>query len=235
MEAFYSGKAKNLYKGPQEDQIIIEFKDDLTAMNAQKKGSFLGKGQVNSEISYLIFQELQRKKIKTHLLERKNDIQWLCEKVEIIPLEVVVRNRIAGSLAKKMGLEEGRALPQPLVEFYFKSDELQDPFLSDSQIEALEIEDLAVLEELKAKANAINDVLKDLFLKCGFLLIDFKVEFGRTKSGEVVLADEISPDSCRLWDKETHEKFDKDRFRRDLGQVQEAYLEVLKRLKEVLK
>lgn len=234
MEAFYSGKAKNLYKGPNENEVIIEFKDDLTAMNAQKRGSFLGKGQVNSEISFLIYNELEKKKIKTHLLKRMSDVQWLCRKVRMIPLEVVVRNRVAGSLAKKVGFEEGMILTSPLVEFYFKSDELQDPFLSENQIVALGIEDSETLKELTERSLFLNEVLQSLFLKCGFILVDFKVEFGRSEDGQIILADEISPDSCRLWDKETFEKFDKDRFRRDLGKVQEAYLEVLRRLKEVI-
>jgi phosphoribosylaminoimidazole-succinocarboxamide synthase len=233
-ELLYEGKAKKMYavRG-RSQEIWVEYKDSLTAFNAQKKGSFSGKGAINAQITTLLYEKLQRAGITTHLLESVNDHEMICAKVEIIPLEVVTRNRLAGSTAKKLGKEEGTALKEPLVEFYFKDDALGDPFLSDDQALLMgAVSSQRDLDALKAKALAVNKVLRAEFERAGLELIDFKLEFGRRENGEVILADEVSPDTCRLWDFKTGEKFDKDRFRRDLGRVEESYQEVLQRLKE---
>jgi phosphoribosylaminoimidazole-succinocarboxamide synthase len=213
----------------------MDFKDSLTAFNAQKKGSFPEKGKVNTQISTLIFKHLKSSGIGSHWIENLDDHSMVVQKVKIIPLEVVVRNRIAGSLAKKMGKEEGLLLKKPLVEFYYKDDSLNDPFLSDDQVLAFELADAATITELKALALKVDQVLLQLFNSIKIDLIDFKLEFGTVKSGQVVLADEITPDGCRLWDQQTGEKLDKDRFRRDLGMVKESYLEILNRLKGIIK
>ncbi len=231
----YEGKAKQVYECTENpDWVILDFKDSLTAFNAQKKGSFEGKGKINREISTLIFEFLKKNSIPSHWVRNLNEDSMLVQKVSIIPLEVVVRNYLAGSLAKKMGKTEGQKLSQPLVEFYFKDDSLNDPFLSDDQIKVLGIADDFTLIELKKRALKINDSLIPLFDQVGVLLIDMKFEFGRTKSGEIVLADEITPDCCRLWDRDTKEKLDKDRFRRDLGNIKQSYEEILLRLKGAL-
>jgi phosphoribosylaminoimidazole-succinocarboxamide synthase len=235
-ELLYEGKAKKIYqhlKNP--DWVIMDFKDSLTAFNAQKKGSFPEKGKVNTQISTLIFKHLKSSGIGSHWIENLDDHSMVVQKVKIIPLEVVVRNRIAGSLAKKMGKEEGLLLKKPLVEFYYKDDSLNDPFLSDDQVLAFELADAATITELKALALKVDQVLLQLFNSIKIDLIDFKLEFGTVKSGQVVLADEITPDGCRLWDQQTGEKLDKDRFRRDLGMVKESYLEILNRLKGIIK
>jgi phosphoribosylaminoimidazole-succinocarboxamide synthase len=234
-ELLYEGKAKKMYavKGrPQE--VWVEYKDSLTAFNAQKLGSFSGKGAINAQITALLYKKLQDNGIPTHIIETLNDHEMICEKLRIIPLEVVTRNRLAGSTAKKLGKEEGTALKAPLVEFYYKDDALGDPFLSDDQAMLMgAVQNKQDLETLKSKALAINKVLKAEFAKAGLELIDFKLEFGRNDSGDIVLADEVSPDTCRLWDIKTGEKLDKDRFRRDLGRVEESYKEVLSRLEDV--
>ena len=229
----YEGKAKRIYEVVgQSDQVWMEFKDDLTAFNAQKKGSFSGKGRINLAIAHLIFQQMEKAGVQTHLIEALSPSEWLAKRVEIIPLEVVVRNRLAGSTAKKFEIAEGTRLDKPLVEFYYKKDEWNDPFLSDDQALLLKaVSTQKDLDDLKKKALVVNQTLKALFMGAGLDLIDFKIEFGRTPEGQVLLADEISPDSCRLWDLKTEEKFDKDRFRRDLGRVEESYQEVLSRLK----
>ncbi len=231
-ELLYEGKAKRMYavvNRPQE--IWVEYKDSLTAFNAQKKSSFSGKGAINAQITSLLYKRLKAAGIATHLIEDLGPNEMICQKLTIIPLEVVTRNRLAGSTAKKLGIEEGTPMAAPLVEFYYKDDALADPFISDDQallLKAARSKD--ELELLKAKALEINDVLRAEFAKAGLELIDFKLEFGRTATGEVVLGDEVSPDTCRLWDMKTGEKFDKDRFRRDLGRVEESYQEVLSRL-----
>jgi len=234
-ELLYEGKAKKIYQIPGvEDRVWVEYKDSLTAFNAQKKGNFENKGQVNREISSLIFRYLQSKGISSHWVSDVNDHEMIVEKLKIIPLEVVVRNTLAGSTAKKMGIEEGRKLPRALVEFYFKDDNLADPFMSDDQILILQIASEEDLRSLKAAALKINQELVAMWGQAGLDLIDFKVEFGKNSKGQILLADEISPDCSRLWDLKTGEKMDKDRFRRDLGQVKESYQEVLKRLREVV-
>ncbi|MBX3021301.1 MAG: phosphoribosylaminoimidazolesuccinocarboxamide synthase [Bdellovibrionales bacterium] len=233
-ELLYEGKAKKMYavRGrPQE--VWVEYKDSLTAFNAQKTGSFSGKGAINAQITALLYQRLKDNGIPTHIIENINDHEMICEKLRIIPLEVVTRNRLAGSTAKKLGKEEGTPLRAPLVEFYYKDDALGDPFISDDQAMLMgAVENRQDLEVLKTKALAINKVLRAEFEKAGLELVDFKLEFGRNDRGEIVLADEVSPDTCRLWDLKTGEKLDKDRFRRDLGRVEESYQEVLQRLKE---
>lgn len=232
-ELLYEGKAKKMYAVQgRPEEVWVEYKDSLTAFNAEKKGSFAGKGMINAKITSLLYGRLTKAGIPTHLIADVSDTEMICQKLTIIPLEVVTRNRLAGSTAKKLGKPEGTSLEQPLVEFYYKEDALGDPFLSDDQ--ALMMKAVPVredLEILKTKARAINEVLRAEFAKAGLELIDFKLEFGRNANGEIVLADEVSPDTCRLWDIKTGEKYDKDRFRRDLGKVEESYQEVLNRLK----
>jgi phosphoribosylaminoimidazole-succinocarboxamide synthase len=232
-ELLYEGKAKKMFAVQgRPEEVWVEYKDSLTAFNAEKKGSFAGKGRINAKITSLLYGRLTKAGIRTHLIKDVSDTEMICQKLTIIPLEVVTRNRLAGSTAKKLGKPEGTSLEQPLVEFYYKEDALGDPFLSDDQ--ALMMKAVPVredLEILKTKARAINEVLRAEFAKAGLELIDFKLEFGRNTNGEIVLADEVSPDTCRLWDISTGEKYDKDRFRRDLGKVEESYQEVLNRLK----
>lgn len=226
----YEGKAKKVYQTDVENQYIVEYKDDATAFNGEKKGIIAGKGIINNRMSNLLFKVLAEHQIPTHFVEEISDRETVVQAVEIIPLEVVVRNRVAGSLAKRLDLEEGRPLPRPLVEFYYKNDALGDPLITEDQITLLGFaadEDLATLKRL---ARQIDEVLSEFLLQRQVLLIDFKLEFGRTSHGQIVLADEISPDTCRFWDAKTLEKLDKDRFRRDLGGVQEAYQEIMRRI-----
>ena len=230
----YEGKAKKIFSIPgKPHEVLVEYKNSLTAFNALKKGEFDGKGSVNRDITSLIFRHLKKHGVKTHWHSDVGETEMIVEKVNIIPLEVVVRNTLAGSTAKKFGIEEGKKLQKPLVEFYYKNDELQDPFMSDDQVLMLEIATEQEIREIKLKALQINSHLKDLFREAGIDLVDFKIEFGKDLQGEILLADEISPDCCRLWDLKTQEKMDKDRFRRDLGHVKESYRQVLERLKGV--
>jgi phosphoribosylaminoimidazole-succinocarboxamide synthase len=229
-QMLYEGKAKKIFATQDSSKLIQEFKDSLTAFNAQKKGSFEGKGEVNLKITSAIFKFLGQNKIPTHFIERLNDKDMLVEKLKMIPLEVVVRNVAAGSFTARLGVPEGRLLKKPLVEFYFKDDKLNDPLVTDDQILLLDIADENQIAELKKLALQINALLKSLFDRIGITLIDFKIEFGVNEKGQLILADEISPDSCRLWDKVTHEKLDKDRFRRDLGKVEESYKLVCKKI-----
>ncbi|MBK7842853.1 MAG: phosphoribosylaminoimidazolesuccinocarboxamide synthase [Bdellovibrionales bacterium] len=231
-EFLYEGKAKRIFQVKGENNLLwLEFKDSLTAFNAQKKGSFEEKGVVNKRIALLTFRYLKSRGIPSHVVADLSEREMVCEKLSIIPLEVVVRNWLAGSTAKKFGLDEGTALEQPLVEFYYKKDELNDPFVSDDQALMLKtVEKQETLNELKIKALEVNRALSDFFKAIGIRLIDFKIEFGFDKNGKILLGDEITPDSCRLWDLATLEKLDKDRFRRDLGKVAESYLEVLNRI-----
>lgn len=231
-QLLYEGKAKKVFSTENPRTVLMEYKDSLTAFNSLKKGEFTGKGKLNCEISTLIFQELERAHISHHWIQTLPPQQMLVQKTEIIPLEVVVRNFIAGSLAKKIGRPEGEALKTPVVEFYFKNDALGDPFVNDEQIVALGWSDQETLNELKNQALKINEVLISFFQKKDLKLIDFKVEFGRNADHRLLLADEISPDCMRLWDIKTNKKLDKDRFRQDLGQVEEAYAEVLSRLQK---
>ncbi len=236
-EMFYEGKAKRLYKVEgRTDLIWQEFKDSLTAFNAQKKGSFPDKGALNSEICALIFEQMESRGIRTHRVEEMPPTVVVTKKLEMIKLEVVVRNVMAGSTAKKFAIEEGTPMAAPLVEFYYKDDVLNDPFVSDEQALFLKtVVKKSELEELRAFGLEVNGILKEIMDGAGLTLIDFKIEVGRDSNGLLYLADEISPDCCRLWDKKTGEKMDKDRFRRDLGGVEEAYREVCERLKKILK
>lgn len=233
-ELIYEGKAKKIYSLPQEpENVLIDFKDSLTAFNALKKGSFEDKGSLNRDIASLIFRYLHEHKISSHYVRDHGLTAMVTKKVKIIPLEVVVRNVLAGSTAKKLGIAEGKVLEQPLVEFYYKDDALQDPFVSDDQVLMMGVASKDELAQLKKIALQVNDQLKNLFRNARLILVDFKIELGRDSSGQILLADEITPDCCRLWDVQTNEKMDKDRFRRDLGKVKESYQEVLVRLKSV--
>ena len=229
----YEGKAKVLFEGPEPGTLVQYFKDDATAFNNQKKGVITGKGVLNNRISEYLMIRLGEIGIPTHFVRRLNMREQLVREVEIIPIEVVIRNVVAGSLAKRFGMAEGTALPRSIVEFCYKSDELGDPLVSEEHITAFGWAAPQDLDEIMAMSLRINDFLTGLFLGVGLKLVDFKLEFGRLWENEqmrIVLADEISPDSCRLWDVKTNEKLDKDRFRRDLGNVEEAYQEVARRL-----
>jgi phosphoribosylaminoimidazole-succinocarboxamide synthase len=229
----YEGKAKILFEGPEPGTIIQHFKDDATAFNNQKKGTISGKGVLNNRISEMIMTRLGDVGIPTHFLRVLNMREQLVKRVDIIPLEVIIRNVASGGLVSRYGIEEGRLLPKAIVEFCLKSDPLGDPMVNDDHIIAFNILNPFELEELKFMSYRINDFLSGMFVGVGIRLVDFKIEFGRLQDGEneqIVLADEISPDSCRLWDLKTNEKLDKDRFRKDLGNVAEAYQEVARRL-----
>jgi phosphoribosylaminoimidazole-succinocarboxamide synthase len=229
----YEGKAKILFEGPEPGTLVQYFKDDATAFNNQKKGTITGKGVINNRISEYLMMRLADIGVPTHFIRRLNMREQLVREVEIIPLEVVVRNIAAGSLSTRFGLAEGTVLPRSIVEFYYKNDALQDPMVSEEHITAFGWAAPQDIDDMMALALRINDFLAGLFLGIGIKLVDFKIEFGRLFEEEmmrIVLADEISPDSCRLWDAKTNEKMDKDRFRRDLGKVEEAYLEVARRL-----
>ncbi len=230
LELLYEGKGKRLFKCEDDNLLISEFKDDLTAFNAQKKGNEKGKGALNCKISTELFRLLEKNGIKTHLVDTISDHEQLVKKVDIIPIEVVVRNIATGSLTKRLGIKEGTVLPFSLVEFYYKDDELGDPLLNDEHCLILDLANESELEELKRVGREINSILKTFFIKIGLKLVDFKVEFGKDKNGNILLSDEISPDSCRFWDAKTNEKLDKDRFRQGLGDVKVAYEEVLKRI-----
>ncbi len=230
----YEGKAKILYEGPEPGTLVAYFKDDATAFNAQKKAVLEGKGVLNNRISEFIMGQLNVLGVPTHFIRRLNMREQLLREVEIIPLEVVVRNVAAGSIAKRFGLTEGEALPRSIVEFYYKNDALEDPMVSEEHITAFNWAATQDIDDMIAMAVRVNDILSGMFAAVGIRLIDFKLEFGRVYDQNdqmrIILADEISPDSCRLWDAQTGEKMDKDRFRRDLGNVTEAYAEVARRL-----
>ena len=225
----YEGKAKKVYKTDNEDQYIVDYKDDATAFNGEKKGTISGKGVINNKMTNLIFKYLNENGINTHLIKELSDRETLVKKVEIVPLEVIVRNIAAGSFSAKYGVPEGTELKNPIVEFSYKNDSLNDPMINNSQIQAIGIATAEELEEITESVKKVNELLQKFFLECNIILVDFKVEYGRSKEG-IILADEISPDTCRLWDAETREKLDKDRFRRDLGGVEEAYEEVWRRI-----
>ena len=229
----YEGKAKVLFEGPEPGTLVQYFKDDASAFNNQKRGIITGKGVLNNRISEYLMTRLNEAGIPTHFVRRLNMREQLVREVEIIPLEIVIRNVAAGSLSKRFGLAEGTPLPRSIIEYYYKSDELGDPMVSEEHITAFGWATPQDLDDIMALALRINDFLSGLFLGVGLRLVDFKLEFGRLYEGDemrIVLADEISPDSCRLWDIKTNEKLDKDRFRRDLGNVEEAYREVARRL-----
>lgn len=229
----YEGKAKVLFEGPEPGTIVQYFKDDMTAFNAQKKGVITGKGVINNRISEYLMNRLNEIGVPTHFVRRLNMREQLVKEVEIIPIEVVVRNIAAGSISKRLGIPEGTRLPRSIVEYYYKSDELADPMVAEEHITAFGWATPQDLDEMMSLALRVNDFLSGLLLGVGLKLVDFKLEFGRLWEDDemrIVVADEISPDSCRLWDVKTNEKLDKDRFRRDLGEVEEAYQEVARRL-----
>lgn len=228
----YEGKGKRLYKTQEQGYIQAEFKDDLTAFNAQKRGEQKGKGELNCLISQALFELLEGRGVATHYVRLVENHIMLCKKIEMIPLEVVVRNIATGSLSKRLGIEEGRSLPFALVEFYYKDDALGDPLLNDEHCLILEaVKNREVLEELKTLGRKINEILSEFFALRDLVLVDFKLEFGFGEDGELLLADELSPDNLRLWDKHTGKKLDKDVFRQDLGDVKNAYEEVLHRIR----
>lgn len=229
-ELLYEGKAKKIFKTDKPDILLMEYKDSLTAFNALKKGEFAGKGALSCKISTLIFRLLTKHRIQHHWIETRDDKFMIVHRTKIVPLEVVVRNFVAGSLAKKLDITEGTSLKQAIVEFYYKNDALNDPFVNDEQILALGWATAGDLQVLKSQAIEINKVLYEVFSGVGLKLIDFKIEFGFDSSGKLILSDEISPDCMRLWDSVTDKKLDKDRFRRDLGSIEEAYDEVYQRL-----
>ncbi|HEX2429931.1 MAG TPA: phosphoribosylaminoimidazolesuccinocarboxamide synthase [Aestuariivirgaceae bacterium] len=229
----YEGKAKILYEGPEPGTLVVHYKDDATAFNAQKKAVIEGKGVINNRISEFVFTKLNEIGLPTHFIRRLNMREQLIREVEIIPIEVVVRNIAAGSLATRLGMEEGTALPRSIIEFYYKNDELGDPMISEEHITAFNWATPQEIDDIMAMSIRVNDFLSGLFLGIGIKLIDFKLEFGRLYEGEMVrtvVADEISPDNCRLWDIKSGDKLDKDRFRRDMGGLVEAYQEVARRL-----
>lgn len=229
LEMLYEGKAKKVFLTDVEDVLIVDYKDDATAFNGLKKGTIVGKGAVNNKMTNHLFRLMEKEGIPTHYVEELNDRETAVKKVEIVPLEVIVRNVAAGSFSKKLGIEEGTKLLSPTLEFSYKNDELGDPFINDYYALALGLATREEIDRISELVFRVNEFLCKYFKEIGIELIDFKVEFGRYK-GEIVLADEISPDTCRLWDLETHDKLDKDRFRRDLGNVEDAYKEVFKRL-----
>ncbi len=226
----YEGKAKKVFATANPDLLIVSYKDDATAFNGQKRGTVAGKGVVNNRMSNALMRMLELQGVPTHYVETLSDRETLVKRVEIVPLEVIVRNRSAGSFSQRYGVAEGLEFPTPTLEFSYKNDALGDPLLNSSHALALGLATREELETIRLLALDINDLLRDFWTACGVTLVDFKLEFGRLPDGSIVLADEISPDTCRLWDSATGEKLDKDRFRRDLGGVEDAYREVLRRL-----
>jgi phosphoribosylaminoimidazole-succinocarboxamide synthase len=226
----YEGKAKKLYHTNDPEIVWVEYKDDATAFNGQKKESIAGKGKLNNEISAILFTKLHEAGIMSHFVQKVSPTEQLVKKVTIIPLEVVVRNIAAGSLSQRLGIPEGTVFQHPIVEFYYKNDELGDPLITEDHIQLLNLADNKEIQQLKEISLKVNDVLTTIFANLRVRLIDFKLEFGKTSDGKLLLADEISPDTCRLWDAETNEKLDKDVFRRNLGSLTEAYENILARL-----
>lgn len=231
-EQLYEGKAKKVYLTDDPELLIVAYKDDATAFNGLKKGTITGKGIINNKMSNLLMERLEKAGIPTHYVKELSDRETLVKKVSIVPLEVIVRNIAAGSFSKRYGEEEGIAFENPTIEFSYKNDKLGDPLLNEYHAIAMKLATPEEIETIKKYSFVINEQLKLFWNECGVTLVDFKLEFGKTPDGTIVLADEISPDTCRLWDAKTGEKLDKDRFRRDLGGVEDAYAEVMKRLKE---
>lgn len=226
----YEGKAKKVWATDDPNVVIVDYKDDATAFNGLKKGTIVGKGVVNNKMSNYLMQILEKKGVPTHFIEELSDRETAVKKVSIVPLEVIIRNRAAGSICKRLGLEEGMDFVCPSIEFSYKDDDLGDPLISEYHAVSCGFATREEVETIKKMAFTVNDVLKEYFASIGIELIDFKLEFGKTSDGTIVLADEISPDTCRFWDIETHEKLDKDRFRRDMGGVEDAYAEMMKRV-----
>ncbi|RHW30941.1 phosphoribosylaminoimidazolesuccinocarboxamide synthase [Neobacillus notoginsengisoli] len=229
-ELLYEGKAKKIYSTDDEQVVLVEYKDAATAFNGEKKAEIIGKGRLNNEISSLLFERLRESGIESHFIKKVSPTAQLVKRAEIIPLEVVVRNISAGSMAKRLGMEEGRPLRKPIVEFYLKDDSLGDPLITEDHILELEAAAPGEIRILKEKALEVNAFLTSFFRSFGIILVDFKLEFGKDAFGRILLADEISPDTCRLWDMKTNEKLDKDVFRRNLGSITEAYEKILVRL-----
>ncbi|WP_025028849.1 phosphoribosylaminoimidazolesuccinocarboxamide synthase [Caldalkalibacillus mannanilyticus] len=230
LEQLYEGKAKKIYATSDPNLYWVEYKDDATAFNGEKKAQIAQKGSLNNQITTLFFNLLKENGVDNHFVEQLSATEQIVKKVTIIPIEVVVRNIAAGSLAKRLGMEEGTELTRTVVEYYYKDDALGDPIINDDHIALLELASVEQLATIKSIALKVNDILKAYMLERKTILVDFKLEFGVTPAGEVILADEISPDTCRFWDAETKQKLDKDRFRRDLGGVEEAYQEILNRV-----
>ncbi len=229
-EQLYEGKAKNVFSTDDANLVIVDYKDDATAFNGEKKGTITGKGVINNVMSNHMFQLLEQQGVPTHFVEQLSERETLVKKVSIVPLEVIIRNISAGSFAKRFGVEEGIVFDEPTIEFSYKNDELGDPLMNAYHAIALKAATREEIETIKAMAFKVNEVMKQYFDTLNVILVDFKLEFGKTADGKIVLADEISPDTCRLWDKTTKEKLDKDRFRRDMGGVEEAYQEIMKRV-----
>ena len=232
LEQIYEGKAKKVFKTDDPSLCIVDYKDDATAFNGLKKGTIAGKGVINNRMSNRLMKMLEREGIPTHFVEELSDRETLVKKVSIVPLEVIVRNIAAGSFSKRYGVDEGVKFDEPVVEFSYKNDDLGDPLLNTSHALALKLATKEEIDTIKTYALKINAILKAFWAECGVTLVDFKLEFGKTSDGKIILADEISPDTCRFWDSTTGEKLDKDRFRRDMGGVEEAYEEIMKRFAE---
>ncbi|QSO51776.1 phosphoribosylaminoimidazolesuccinocarboxamide synthase [Alicyclobacillus curvatus] len=232
-EPMYEGKAKRVYKTDDADIYMVSYKDDATAFNGQKRGTIGGKGIVNNQMSNLFFQLLEKNGVPTHFVKELNDRETLVRALTMLPVEVVIRNLVAGSMAARLGIEEGTPLSRPIVEYYYKRDDLGDPLVTTDHVEVLGMATPEDLAEVRRLALRVNEVLSETLRKVDVILVDFKLEFGKTSDGHIVLADEISPDTCRYWDANTNEKLDKDRFRRDLGGVEDAYAEMMRRVREV--
>ncbi len=229
-ELLYEGKAKKVFATDDPNVVLVSYKDDATAFNGLKKGTISGKGAINNRVTNYMMELLEKEGVKTHLVKELSDRETLVKKVTIVPLEVIIRNISAGSFAKRYGVEEGIVFAEPTIEFSYKNDDLGDPLINDYHALALGLATKEEIETIKSMAFKVNDVMKAFFKNLKVDLVDFKLEFGKTADGEIVLADEISPDTCRFWDSETHEKLDKDRFRRDMGNVEDAYKEMMKRI-----
>jgi len=232
LEMIYGGKAKRVYATDEAELLIVDYKDDATAFNGEKRGTIAGKGVINNQMSNRLMRRLEQAGVPTHFVKELSERETLVRRVEIVPLEVIVRNRSAGSFSKRYGVEEGRIFDAPTIEFSYKNDALGDPLINSSHVIALGLAAPEELELIRRYAFRVNEVLTALWASRGITLVDFKLEFGRLADGTIVLADEISPDTCRLWDSATGKKLDKDRFRRDLGGVEDAYAEVMRRLCE---
>ena len=230
LEQIYEGKAKKVYKTDNPERYIVDYKDDATAFNGLKKGTIAGKGIINNQMSNRLMQMIEQKGVPTHFVKELSERETLVKKVSIVPLEVIVRNIAAGSFSKRYGVDEGMVFEEPVIEFSYKNDALGDPLLNTDHALALKVATRTEIDTIKTYALQVNSILKAFWAECGVTLVDFKLEFGKTSDGSIILADEISPDTCRLWDSATGEKLDKDRFRRDLGGVEEAYAEIMKRL-----
>ena len=230
LEQIYEGKAKKVYATDDPNLVIVDYKDDATALDGLKKGTIVGKGVINNQMTNRLMAKMEKAGIPTHFVQELSERETLVKKVSIVPLEVIIRNISAGHFASRYGVEEGIVFDQPTIEFSYKNDDLHDPLLNEYHALALTLATREEIDLIKKYSFAVNEVLKSFWAECGVTLVDFKLEFGKTADGQIVLADEISPDTCRLWDSKTHEKLDKDRFRRDMGGVEDAYAEIMKRL-----